>query len=209
MLRRDYIMNLINLKSNHEILLSHMKKEGYSHRYIEKFNTELNRIFKYAKDNESYLEYYNRVLKPYARNDKRDGRLDILNILMNFDLYNKLPDRTRVKHKIMDNSNYHKLCDEFKSIIDTYVKVSSKTEKKASTIHREALNGASFLIYLQKRKITAIRDITEADVLSFFLNDNNSNISLRNKAIVTILLYTGLRGCDIYSLKLNNIDLGK
>ena len=261
-------MDLNNLKSNYEILLSHMKKEGYSYWYIEKFNTELNRIFKYAKDNESYLEYYHRILKQYAKKNKREYRLEILNIIMNFDLYEKLPDKTRVKHKIIDNSNYHKLCDEFKNIIDTYVKVSSQTEKKASTIHREALNGASFLVYLQTRKITAIKDITEADVLSFFLNDNNeliyscsykkniravfkacipyiedtkrimnyfpvlrekrnniqylkqyeieaikrvlndnnSNISLRNKAIVTMLLYTGLRGCDIYSLKLNNID---
>ena len=261
-------MDLYNLKRNYEILLSHMKKEGYSSWYIEKINTELNRIFKYAKDNESYIEYYNRVLKQYAKKNKREYRLEILNIIMNFDLYDKLPDRTKVKHKIIDNSNYYKLCNEFKNIIDTYVKVSSQTEKKASTIHREALNGASFLIYLQKRRITAIKDITEADVLSFFLNDNNeliyscsykkniravfkacipyieetkrimnylpilrekrkniqylkqneieaikrvlndndSNISLRNKAIVTMLLYTRLRGCDVYSLKLNNID---
>jgi len=261
-------MNLNNLKSNQELLMSHMKKNGYSYWYISKINAGINKILKSAKDNESYLEYYNRIIKPHVKNNKRNHNLEILNIIMNFDLYGKLPNRTTVKHKIIDISNYSRLSEEFKNIIDTYIKVSSSTEKKLSTIHHEALNGASFLVYIQNNKIINIKDITENHVLSFFLNDNNeliyscsykkniravfkacipyiegtervmnylpslrenrkniqflkpneieaikkvldndnSNISLRNKAIVSILLYTGLRSCDIFNLKLNNID---
>ena len=265
--RRDYTMNLNNLKNKQELLISHMKKNNYSKRYIDAFNREIKNLLEKGTEDESYLDYYNRVIEPYRSKRKRNARLDILTLIMNFDLYGKLPDRTNVKHKIIDNSNYSKLCNEFKNIIDTYVKVSSNTEKKLSTIHREALNGASFLVYLQNNKITNIKDITENDVLNFFLNDNqliyscsykkniravfkacipyiegaerimnylpilkehrkniqflkqdeieaikkvlnddNSNISLRNKAIVSILLYTGLRSCDVFNLKLNNID---
>ena len=261
-------MDLNNLKSNQELLMTHMKKNGYSSRYMDMIDTEISRIIKYADENESYLEYYERIIKPYKKINKRDYKLDILNIIMNFDLYGKLPNRTKVKHKIIDNCSYAKLCDEFKKIIDTYIKVSSNTAKKPSTIHREALNGACFLLYLQSKKINKITEITEKDVLSFFVDDkntliyscsykkniravfkacipyiegtqnivnylpilkehriniqylkqneieaikqvlknDNSSISLRNKAIVSILLYTGLRGCDVVNLNLNNID---
>lgn len=261
-------MNLNNLKNNRELLISHMKKNDYSIWYIAKINAEINRLLKYNTENETYLEYYQRIIKPYIKENKRNYKLEILTIIINFDLYGKLPDKTRVKHKLIDNSNYAQLCDEFKNIIDTYIKVSSNTEKKTTTIHREALNGASFLLYLQNKKISKVMDITEKDVLSFFVNDNNtliyscsykkniravfkacisqiegserimnylpvlkehrkniqflkqneieaikkvlnddnSTISLRNKAIVSILLYTGLRSCDVFNLTLNNID---
>ena len=129
-------MDLNNLKSNQELLISHMKKNSYSIWYISKINAGINKILKFAKDNEYYLDYYNRIIKPHVKNNKRNHNLEILTIIMNFDLYGKLPDKTAVKHKIIDNSN----------------------------------------------------------------------ISLRNKAIVSLLLYTGLRACDVSNLKLNNID---
>ena len=263
-------MDLKNLKSNQEVLLSHMKKQGYSHSYIANINREIIFLLNNGKNDKSYLEFYKRTTKSNKNTDKRERRLDTLNIIMNFDIYGKLPDRTRVKHHIIDNSKYSKLHDEFRNVIDTYVKVSNKTEKKKSTIYCETLNCITFLYYFQSKNITRIKDITENDVLSFFLNDkkelnyscsykkniravfkgcvpyiegienlmnylprlreirkniqylnkdevelikevlnNNSNISLRNKAIVTLLLYTGLRGCDIANLKLNNIDWEK
>lgn len=245
-----------------------MKNNNYSISYINAFKTELRELFEKSTKDESYLEYYKRIIEPRRTNFKRNNRLDILTIIMNFDLYGKLPDRTLVKHKIIDNSNYSKLCDEFRNVIDTYVKVARKTAMKDCSIHDNALSGSIFLLYLQNKNVMKIRDITEKDVISFFVNENNelifscsykkkiksvfkacipyienaekimnylpqlkyhrkniqflkkdelasiknildnpnSTVSLRNKAIVTILLYTGLRRCDVANLKLDNID---
>lgn len=245
-----------------------MKKNNYSDSYINAFKRELKELFEKTTEDESYLEYYKRIIEPRRTNFKRNNRLDILTIIMNFDLYGKLPDRTLVKHKIINNSNYSKLCDEFRNVIDTYIKVARKTAIKECSIHDNALSGAVFLLNLQNKNIMKIKDITENDVISFFVNENNdlifscsykrkiksvfeacipyiaeaekiisylpqlkyhrkniqflkkddlmsiknvlnnpnSTLSLRNKAIVTILLYTGLRRCDVANLKLNNID---
>lgn len=187
---------------------------------------------------------------------------------MNFDQYNILPNRHKYKHKIIDNSNYAKLNDEFKKVIDKYIEISKIKNKKGTTIVNEARNAAVFLMYLQNIGITKIKDIKEDNILNFFVNDKyeikyshsykknirivfktcipyikeceriveyfpvmkenhkniqflnkneisaiktvlnneNSNISLRHKAIVSLLLYTGLRSCDIANLKLQDID---
>ena len=50
--------------------------------------------------------------------------------------------------------------------------------------------------YLTQDEIDRIKEVLE----------NDSSISLRDKAIVTMALYTGLRGCDIANLKLSNIN---
>lgn len=261
-------MDLKNLKRTQNLLIEHMKNHNYSDSYINGFKRELKELMEKSTEEESYLQYYKRIIEPHRKNLKRNNRLDILTIIMNFDLYGKLPNRTLVKHKIIDNSNYSKLCDEFKNIIDTYVKISKKTTLKNCTIRDNALSGSIFLLYLQNKQIMKLKYISEHDVLNFFideknelkfscsykkkiksvfetcisyidyaekivdylpqlkhhkkniqflkkdelvaikqvLNNPNSTVNLRNKAIVTILLYTGLRRCDVANLKLNNID---
>jgi len=49
--------------------------------------------------------------------------------------------------------------------------------------------------YLTSDEVSQIRETTDTGTLSF-----------RNKSIVLLLLYTGLRGCDIAALKLESID---
>lgn len=43
-------------------------------------------------------------------------------------------------------------------------------------------------------------------IKSVLLGDDCTNLTLRDKAIVTIAFYTGLRGCDIAALRFDNID---
>lgn len=43
-------------------------------------------------------------------------------------------------------------------------------------------------------------------IKSVLLGDDCTNLTLRDKAIVTIAFYTGLRGCDIAALTFDNID---
>ena len=50
--------------------------------------------------------------------------------------------------------------------------------------------------YLTEQELTAIRHTLEHD----------STISLQDKAIITLAMYTGLRGCDISALTLDSFD---
>ena len=52
--------------------------------------------------------------------------------------------------------------------------------------------------FLEKEELEKIKSV--------LLNVDYTNLTLRDKAIVTIAFYTGLRGCDIASLTFDNID---
>ena len=261
-------MDLNNLKNKNNILISHMINNNYSQRYIGKIKKELETILDKGSSYNSYLDYYENYLRKNSKQTKRKHRLESLNVIMNFDKYDILPNRHKYKHKIIDNSNYAKLNDEFKEVIDKYIEISKTKNKKVTTIINEARNAAVFLMYLQNIGVTQVKDIKEENVLNFFINDKyeikyscsykknikiifktcmpylkecerivkyfpvmkennknieylnkeeiiaiknvlnneNSNISLRHKAIVSLLLYTGLRSCDIANLKLQDID---
>ena len=65
----------------------------------------------------------------------------------------------------------------------------------------------SFLpkIRRNRKNIDYLKD-EEIDALKNLLEEQPSRISLRDKAIITIGLYTGLRACDIANLTIDNID---
>ena len=261
-------MNLTKLRNNQMQLINFMKEGGYSNFYIDKIKNEINRILKFGTEHASYYEYYEKFIIPKTSLKNQRHKKNFLTIIMNFDLYNEYPNRHHQKHKIIDNSNYSKLNNEYRNIIDTYKLVSLKLDKKTTTIHREALNCCCFLIYLQNSGLNSLNDVSEKDVINFFTDDKNNlkfsssyekkirivlktcipyinecerivsyfphiryirknidyitndeiekikkvltdksnNISLRNKALVSILLYTGLRSCEIVNLKLENIN---
>jgi integrase len=52
--------------------------------------------------------------------------------------------------------------------------------------------------FLEKEELEKIKSV--------LLDDDCTNLTLRDKAIVTIAFYTGLRGCDIAALGFDNID---
>ena len=261
-------MILSNLENTYNVLITHMKNNNYSQRYISLVNYEIKALLKNGRKCKSYLDYYETFIKSTEKAGKRKYRLDTLNLIMNFDIYKIFPSRYQLKHKIIDNSNYTKLNKAFKEVIDVHYIISKNNGKKENTTHNEALRGASFFIYLQNIGKCNFEDVTENDVLNFFVDENNKliksysykkqiravlksastqikecekilnylpilkqnrkninflksyeiqkikdvlnskslEIDYRTKAIVTLLLYTGLRGCDIASLKLTDID---
>ena len=56
-----------------------------------------------------------------------------------------------------------------------------------------------------RRKVYPFLEKEELDKLTDFLATETS-ISLRDKAVLTLGMYTGLRGCDIRALSLDDID---
>lgn len=261
-------MDLTKLRNNQIQLIEYMKKGGYSDAYIDKIRNELKRLLVFGEQYENYFDYYNNFIKPKTNIKNQTHKINYLTVIMNFDLHNEFPTRNHYKYKLIDSSNYSKLNNYFKNIIDVYKKEALKTNKKSTTIHKESLNCSCFLIYIQNIGHNDFNNVYEKDVISFFLNekhelkfshsyeknikivlkscvsyipeckriidliptikntrknidyitneeikkikevlnDKNSNVSLRDKAIVALLLYLGIRGCDIVNLKLSNID---
>ena len=259
-------MDLTKLRNNQIQLIEYMKKGGYSKDYVRNLRYELNKLFNFGSMYETYLDYYNDFIKPNTSESCLKNKRIYLTIIMNYDLYNQFPNRKQHKNKLINDSNYSLLNDNFKLIIDTY-KSETKNQKRDTTIYNESSCCSCFLMHLQNIGYENLNDIKEKDILDFFLDlngnlkfsnsyekkirivlktcipfiencekvvsylpkikyartnidyltsaeiekikailDNNSNICLRDKAIVTLLLYTGMRACDISNLKLSNID---
>ena len=173
-------MDLNNLKNKSNILISHMINNNYSQRYISKIKKEIETILDKGTSYDSYFDYYENYLRKNSKQTKRKHRLDSLNVIMNFDQYNILPNRHKYKHKIIDNSNYAKLNDEFKKVIDKYIEISKIKNKKGTTIVNEARNAAVFLMYLQNIGITKIKDIKEDIKFPMFRNKYREYKVLKN-----------------------------
>lgn len=56
------------------------------------------------------------------------------------------------------------------------------------------------------RKIYEAFTHTDRQKLEDFILSDDCPLSLRDRAIVALLLYTGMRGCDVHDLKLSDID---
>ena len=232
--------------------------------------TEINWLLKNHDNNEifSYEQACEvRCLETSSSEMKRRYRL-FYGILKRFDENNEYPDRRR-KEPLIKRGAYHKMCPEFKEVIDLYRKADEVRGLKEHTIYSNSSGGARFLLVMQELGHTSLSTITEEDALSFFIGDDGkvwtsscykkeisavfrsdigdytveaqrihaympkirprrqtvpylqpeetdaihsviqpkcSELSLRNKAIATLLYFTGLRGCDIASLEFNDID---
>lgn len=256
-----------NLRNNKNQLLSLMKNNGYSAGYITNIRRQIDFILsncdKYGW--KSYRDVYEHYLHlPYSSSYLRN-KLNYIGVIQNFYEFGFMPNGKR-RHNLYDRGYYCKLCDEFKELIDFY-KNHEKNRKKNTTIEAETKNASKFLFEMQKRNKYSLDEISEEDVLSFFLSQNGElirsysykkqlvsvfkagldwnkarcqniinylprlrekrkniqyltskeieaikktldtdKVSLRDKAIILLLIYTGLRGCDIVSLTLNSID---
>lgn len=262
-------MNLTKLRNEQVQLIEYLKEGGYSDDYISVIKCEIKSLLQHGENYDSYLDYFeNYIKKEYPSINAWKRKYYTLVTIMNFDVYNEYPTRNHYKHKLIDNSNYSNLNNNFKNIIDNYEKVANKKSYKENTIKSKKIAAASFLNYMQSKGYTDILDIKENDIFDYILddkgefkysesylkstkqvlkantlyiegiekiielfpiihtsrknidylteeeinkiknviNDDEVNVSLRDKTIIILLLYTGLRQSDIVNLKLSDID---
>lgn len=263
-------MNVENLRDNYPRLISYMEKSGYSKIYVDRFKREIKRILvaassdKWSCYRDVYLEYTKTSSSPDYLREKRT----IIGAIKQFDVFGRYPDG-RSRHELFERGAYPLLSEEFKSIIDYYLKTEKKRGKKDSTIYTESHSASTFFLSLQQKGMDSLDKITEEAVLLAFMSpdgtllrscsykkniaavlkaaipyhrqtspkvlaflpalretrknvqylrpeeinkvkdtlaDSNSKLTLRDKAIGILALYTGLRGCDIAGLALDSID---
>ncbi len=264
-------MNVQSLQERYPLLISHMKKDGYSGLYISKIEREIQRILLRADEKgwKSYTDVYLDYTKTSQSSSYLYVKRTILGAIENFETLGINPGN-RHRHSVLKMTGYDALSKEFKSLIDYYCKSEKNRGKKETTIYTESHNATTFLLALQKKDMDTLEKITEKGVLEIFtgqngspsrsysykkniaavlnacvtffpqnlcvrvlsylpalrqrrkniqyltseeisriksvLTEKDSALSLRDKAIGLLVLYTGLRGCDIAGLTMADID---
>ncbi|OPX93159.1 MAG: site-specific tyrosine recombinase XerC [Pelotomaculum sp. PtaB.Bin104] len=263
-------MDFQNLLDHHQELLSYMESNGYSKLYISWFKHEIGWILRnaeikqWASYTDIYLEYTH---APHSKNYLRNKRT-IIGAIEQFDVYGNYPNGRR-RHTLFSRGAYHLLVPEFQELIDFYCKAEEKRGKKDTTIYSESHHAASFLLALQKDGADSLEEVTEEQVISFFvseegalikscsykkdiaavfkaglawnekecsrilcflpslretrkniqyltgeeisriraaLDDCKNGLTLRDRAIGMLLMYTGLRSCDLAGMTLDAVD---
>lgn len=259
-------MNLLNLRQNHSLLLTHMKETGYSESYIHSVQTEINRILLHEKDNSwnSYQDIY----RNYASDPHSERSLlrkaTVIGIIARFDLEGLYPGKHQW-HTLWERGVYTQLIPEFRALVDQYRNLADTLQICGNTVKTNLSAISNFLWFLQKAGCCSLSGILEQHVREFFLDDgglrktagHKNRISrvlracsgyseycliidsflppihdkrrniqyltpdevsaireyadqellpLRDKAILFLLLYTGIRACDIAGMTFGSID---
>ncbi|WP_050739183.1 tyrosine-type recombinase/integrase [Acetobacterium bakii] len=262
-------MNVQNLRDNYPKLISCMESNGYSKAYVDRFKRELKKILVLAdsKDWSCYTDVYLEYTKTSDSPDYLRNKRTIIGAIEQFDVHKRYPNGRR-RHELFKRGAYSLLAPEFKAVIDYYYEAEKKHGKKVTTIYTESHNASTFFLYLQKKGIDSLVEISEEAVLSIFISPDEkllrsysykkniaavlkvcppdhqeichriltflpalretrkniqyltleeirkikevlageNTLTLCDKAIGMLALYTGLRGCDIAGMTLDSID---
>ena len=263
-----------NLRNQHPLLLQYLTDHHYSTPLIDTVRREIARIIDLS-DVEGWKSYAD-ILNEYEKNGWKKKSIDdkryILRILERFDIHNEYPIRAQRQHDLFENDRFASLSTEYQEFAVMCRKRLEESGRKSSTVHVVIGNLLRFLEVLHLRGCNTFSDVTETDVIAFFVTETGSQIrgatakemlvtalkvgiewrngdcakiipfvpllqparkaiqylsheeveavrfavtgkevslSLRDKAMGCILLYMGLRQCDILNLRLNDIDWDK
>ena len=179
-------------------------------------------------------------------------------------------ENSKIKPGGAIRGNYSKLNQSYRSIVDYFMVQRCNEHLSFHSIRRMTAMACLFFAYLQNRAYESLEDVSEEDVINFFIEDGHPRyetssryrlsefletvadeypvclkiknwlpyirvtrkniqyltdeevqiikdvcmdiglpLSYQIRAVVMILLYTGLRSCDIAALKLSSIDWEK
>lgn len=263
-------MGFENLEAKSYELIHFLKDHGYCSTVISNVTNITKIILRNARQNkwETYMDVYRFYKASGCSKDVLRYKRYILRMISRFDLKGEFPDRSRGSY-VFENESYVGLPDEFKELIDYYRVRETERGKKGTTIYHEASNAVVFLVFMANKGCRKLSDITEKDILSFFLSEEGkplrgcsykknisavfkaglgwkeelckrillflpafretrktiqyltddevqkienilksgeNSLSLRDRAVGILLLYTGLRSCDIAGILLESVD---
>lgn len=164
-------MEIKNLKSKQNQLLEHLKNCNYSKDYRDRVMRKIVEIINgyEAGTWASYSEFRSAFIKKSGKIELSPKNHAIVEMIENFDVYGHLPNGSNYK-KSMERGKYHLLSNEFKHIIDCYCNIASKRGLKESTIYGNSRNTASFFHEIQLKNGHTLSQITENDIISFFID---------------------------------------
>jgi len=169
-------MDFTNLKEHYHELLDYLREEeNGSERPLQLVRGNIYWILENEKHNtwQSYAEVYDdRVSKLGSERYKRTLKATF-DTIQDFDFYGKYPNRNG---KNKNRGAYHQLVPEFKEAINVYKASAKLCDVKESTINKQVSAASCFFFAMQQRGGERLDCIDEADVISFFL-DEEGNVS--------------------------------
>lgn len=154
-------------------LIQKLKNHGYSKSYITRLETEINWLIR-NQDRESIQSYGEacriRVRETESREMQNNYRR-VYRILEKFDLYGTYPDGVCAETPT-ERGSYWQLNPVFREVIDIYKSSGTKRGLKESTLYKTAFSASSFLLAMQDRGRESLNDITEEDVISYFVRED-------------------------------------
>lgn len=260
-------MNLENLQLKQETLFKYMESNNYSSSYITAIRREIRWLLQ-NKDGYKWNTYEEALHDRVSANDKKifTNKKTVFTVIRRFEEDSVFPNRTRHPE---NNAKLSVLNSEFESMAVAFEKTKAQRPLKPVTVNKNSRCFRSFLWHLQIRGCQSACDVTEADTISYFRDQNGvvlrgytskriishaltllekngfseckrlaaliplikyhhkntqfltddevtrilstlrakeGNLSLRDRAIGFLLVYTGMRASDISSLKLEDID---
>jgi len=188
-------MDLTNLRQNYNDLLSYMNEDGYAQNYIRHIERNISWILENEKGNawNSYNDIYkDRVVSSTSSSEgyKYDLRR-VFGAIQQFDIYGKYPNRKN-HYNLIKRRAYHQLIPEFKELADYYRQTTGQRGIKAPTIRVNMSAAASFFLAMQQKGLNSLSDISEEDVLSYFLNDEGHPIKTSCCKMLSAVLKAGV-----------------
>ncbi len=190
-------LDLLQLKEHLPELERYMNEHQYSHDYIRRIVLRIERIIVLAGRIE--WDSYQEILDWFRSQDYGDAFITetytIVRIMSAWHLYGTFPNNRETPHPIWPRENsYSKLNQPFKDIVDFGCSVQAGRGLKESSVRRARFEAVSFFLAMQSRGCQCIEDMA-------------NSLSLKQRAIGTLLFYTGMRGCDVANLRLESVDL--
>ncbi|MDR3271480.1 MAG: hypothetical protein LBT32_08260 [Peptococcaceae bacterium] len=165
-------MDLENLRNKYHQLLSGMEEIGYSEVYTKGIHKAIEWILAESEyhnwaDYPDVCKYYEQTSNTH-NNYKR--KRAYLGVIMEFDLYGKLPDGK--DSKLIKKGAYTRLELTFKALVDNFYRAELErgVEKATATVWKN--ESSCFLSFLQEAGIHRLADVKEETVLSFFISSD-------------------------------------
>lgn len=187
-------MDLQNLQGHHGELISFMESNGYAEAYIQRFRLAISRILSEPdpKRWSSYTDIYRDYEKKSSSPNYLKQMRTVIGAIEQFDIYGRMPD-ARHRHTLFERGASYK--NNIMSVL--------KTCLKWDTVRCQRL--ISYLPALKKTRRN-IQYLTKDEVRAVHTAIGQPSVSLRNKAVMLLLVLTGIRSSDVACLTLDSID---
>jgi integrase len=165
-------MDFTNLWQRHNDLISYLEDNGYTQNYVKRVRSAIRWILGHDKDRswQTYTDAYNdRVSQLISEGHKRLQRV-VFGAIQQFDIDGEYPNR-RPMNRLIKKGAYHQLNEEFKELIDFCKNAEEQRGLKHGTIRENTSRAAVFFHAMQVKGLKSLSDITEDDVLDFFLDE--------------------------------------
>ena len=167
-------MDTTRLSEGREDLLRHMEQAGYSTLYINRIRAEIDWLCANHDAFDTYEGALDLRAPKTGSSSARHEHSTKIGICKHFDVDGELPEFGR-RHILLEQSAYHKLCEEFTEIVDLFRRQAREQGLSDRTITVHSSVASNFLLAMQGLGRASLAEVTEGDVLSRYADGRRNN----------------------------------